>query len=62
MDIALSAVAENKELTNKPDNVKDEKPKKVPSKDSPLRWTALAIYLAISTPLLVASIVLVAVL
>ena len=60
-DIILSEVALDEELSvDEADNVKDDKPKKVPSKDSPLRWTALAIYLTISTPLLVASVVLVA--
>ena len=63
-DIALTASAVNKQLTDdhEADDVKGDKPKKVPSKDSPLRWTALVIYLTISTPLLVASIVLVAIL
>lgn len=32
----------------------EEKPKKMPSKDSPIRWASFVVYIAISTPLMVA--------
>ena len=32
----------------------EEKPKKIPSKDSPIRWASFVVYIAISTPLMVA--------
>ena len=38
----------------------DVKPKKEPSKDSPIRWASLAIYLVVSTPLIVTMVALVA--
>ena len=38
----------------------EEKPRKQPSKDSPLRWASLIIYLVIAVPLVIVSIVLVA--
>ena len=57
-DIALSAVDSDKADVD--DTQETEKPKKVPSKDSPLRWASLVVYLAITTPLLLATIVLVA--
>ena len=45
------------ELTTKKDLTDDsqeEKPKKVPSKDSPIRWASFVVYLAISTALMIA--------
>jgi hypothetical protein len=32
----------------------EEKPKKTPSKDSPIRWASFVVYVALSTPLMVA--------
>ena len=60
------AAEKSVELTNtsnekkEADNSPDVKPKKDPSKDSPLRWISLVIYLVISTPLIVAMVALVA--
>ena len=45
---------ENKEKEEKIDESPEEKPKKTPSKDSPIRWASFVIYMAISTPLMIA--------
>ena len=47
-----SAKTQEKEKT---DDTEEEKPKKkTPSKDSPIRWASFIIYIALSTPLMVA--------
>ena len=38
----------------KTDDTEEEKPKKTPSKDSPIRWASFIVYIVLSTPLMVA--------
>ena len=42
------------EIKDKSDDTPEEKPKKIPSKDSPIRWASFVVYIVISTPLMVA--------
>lgn len=47
-------------VADKPQTEKSAPERKPPSKDAPLRWSALAVYLAITVPILLAIIVMVA--
>ena len=58
--VELSKIGAENVDDNSPCVKEDVKPKKEPSKDSPIRWTSLAIYLVVSTPLIVAMVALVA--
>lgn len=42
------------EKEEKTDDTEEEKAKKMPSKDSPIRWASFIIYIVLSTPLMVA--------
>ena len=44
----------NKEKEENVDATPEEKPKKTPSKDSPIRWASFVVYVVLSTPLMVA--------
>jgi hypothetical protein len=44
----------SKEKEEKSDDTAEEKPKKTPSKDSPIRWASFVVYVALSTPMMVA--------
>ena len=60
-DVQLEQVGSEKQQVDSGDKSSDEKPK-VPSKDAPLRWVAVAIYMVVSVGFVIAAIVLLAVL